>query len=160
MPIQTSNISALKKELNQLPKEVVIEHCMRLAKYKKENKEMLHYLLFEAIDEQAYIKEIKNEIESELKSINSQSLYYTKKTIRKVLKLVTKYIKHSGIKTTQIELLIHFCKTLKMNKVPIKNSKVLRNLYERQLININKALSSVHEDLRLDYEEDIETIKL
>ncbi len=160
MPIQTSNINTLKKELIDLPKEVVIDYCIRLAKYKKDNKELLHYLLFEAHNEQAYIDEIKKDIESELKNINNNTLYYTKKTVRRVLKLVNKHIKHSGKKTTQVELLIHFCKTLKNNKVPIKNSKILRNLYDRQVLNIHKALSSVHEDLKLDYEDDIEQIKL
>ncbi|WP_282038713.1 hypothetical protein [Saccharicrinis aurantiacus] len=160
MPIKTNSISTIKKELKDLPKEVLVEHCIRLAKYKKENKELLHYLLYEASDEENYINEIKLEIEDGFKGINKNTLYFAKKTIRKVLRIVTQHIKYSGKKTTQIELLIHFCYVMKNCNVPFKNSKVLKNLYERQLSNIYKAMGALHEDIKLDYEDDLEKIRL
>lgn len=160
MPIKTNSISTIKKELKNLPKEVLIDHCIRLAKYKKENKELLHYLLYEAVDEENYIDEIKIEIEDGFQDVNKNTLYFAKKTIRKVLRIVTKHIKYSGKKTTQIELLIHFCYVMKNSGVPFRNSKVLKNLYERQLNNIHKALNALHEDIKLDYEDDLDKIKL
>ncbi len=59
----TSSINEIKKELNTLDQDALLALCMRLAKYKKENKELFTYLLFEAHNEQAYIESIKEEIE-------------------------------------------------------------------------------------------------
>ncbi len=159
MAIKTSTIHQIKKELELLPRELLIDHCLRIAKYKKENKELLHYLLFESIDEENYVTEVKAEIKDGFKEINTTKFIYVKKGIRKILKLTTKYIKHSGKKETEIELLIFFCKEMQNLKVPLRRSTVMKNLYERQLINIEKALTKLHEDIRIDYEDDIETIK-
>ena len=60
MKAATSN--ELKQELQASSSKQLIELCLRLAKFKKENKELLTYLLFEANDEAAYIQSIKNEI--------------------------------------------------------------------------------------------------
>ena len=106
--MQTTSLSGLKKELLSLPQEQLVELCARLAKYKKENKELLHYLLFESIDEELYKDGIKSEVEELFSEITSRNFYLAKKSIRKILRLVTKYIKYSGKPETGIELLIHF----------------------------------------------------
>ncbi len=159
MAIKTSTIHQIKKELELLPRELLIDHCLRIAKYKKENKELLHYLLFESIDEENYVTEVKAEIKDGFKEINTAKFIYVKKGIRKILKITTKFIKHSGKKETEIELLIFFCKEMQNLNIPLRRSTVMKNLYERQLINIEKALTKLHEDIRIDYEDDIETIK-
>ncbi len=159
MTIKTSTVHQIKKELELLPREILIDHCLRLVKYKKENKELLHYLLFESIDEDNYVKEVKEEITKAFKEINTSKFIYIKKGIRRIHKTISKYIKHSGKKESEVELLICFCKEMRNFKNNIKRSTVMRNLYERQLINIEKALNKLHEDIRLDYEEDLETIK-
>ncbi len=46
----------LKEELNSRSPNDLRELCLRLARFKKENKELLTYLLFEASDEQEYIE--------------------------------------------------------------------------------------------------------
>nr|WP_319397412.1 hypothetical protein [uncultured Carboxylicivirga sp.] len=158
MALETGSISVIKKELKSLPKEALVDHLLRLAKYKKESKELLSYLLFEADDEPNYIKEVKEEIEKEFASINYSSMYYAKKGIQKVHRNLNKYIRYSGQKTTQVDLLIHFCKQMKTCKVSYKRSKVLKNLYDRQIVAISKAMTSMHEDLRLDYENELEDI--
>lgn len=156
--LETSSISVIKKELQQMPKEMLVQHLLRLAKYKKESKELLNYLLFEAHDEAAYIRQVKEEIENEFETINYTSIYYIKKGVQRIHRILNKYIRYSGQKTTQIELLIHFCKQMKALKTSYKRSRVLSNLYERQVITISKTLSKVHEDIRLDYESDLEEI--
>ncbi len=159
MAIKTSTIHQIKKELEILPREVLINHFLRLAKYKKENKELLHYLLFESSDESNYVNEVKAEIIDAFKEINRTKFIYIKKGIRKIHKLTTKYIKHSAQKETEIELLICFCKEMQQFSMNLRRSTVMKNLYERQLINIEKALAKLHEDLRIDYEDDLEIIK-
>jgi len=158
MALETGSISVIKKELKRLPKEVLVDHLLRLAKYKKESKELLNYLLFEADDEANYIKEVKEEIEKEFVSINYSSVYYAKKGIQRVHRMLTKHIRYSGKKTTQVDLLIHFCKEMKNCQFNYSRSKVLKNLYDRQIVAISKAMASMHEDLRLDYENELEEI--
>ncbi|MBU3926961.1 MAG: hypothetical protein KKB74_04085, partial [Bacteroidetes bacterium] len=64
-------------------------------------------------------------------------------------------IRYSKNKQTEVELLIHFCTRLKNMKPSIKNNHVLTNLMERQIELIRKSLLSMHEDLRYDYEMEI-----
>ena len=56
--MDTASISVVKKELKNLDNEKLIELCLRLAKHKKENKELLSYLLFEADFPEIFIKEL------------------------------------------------------------------------------------------------------
>lgn len=156
--LETSSISVIKKELQQMPQEMLVQHILRLAKYKKESKELLNYLLFESHNEANYIAQIKEEIEAEFKTINHASIYYVKKGVQRIHRILNKYIRYSGKKSTQIELLIFFCQQMKLCKTNYKRSKVLSNLYDRQIVSISKALAAVHEDLRLDYEADLEKI--
>ncbi len=159
MPIKTNTVHTIKKELLNLPKEMVIEHCLRMAKYKKDNKELLNYLLFEADSEGNYVSVIKDDIKAQFADINQETFYYAKKNIRRIHRMTTKHIKHSGKKETEIELLIFFCLQMQNCAVSFKESKVMTNLYERQIKNIEKALKSLHEDIRLDYEDELDEIK-
>lgn len=154
--MQIATLSQLKKEMEKLPPAELVALCQRLAKYKKENKELLHYLLLEADDEEGYKDQVKQDIVEEFKIINSSSLYYAKKSIRRILRMVNKHIKYSGNKQTQVELLLFFCEELRDSGIPFHDSKVLINLYNRQVQLIEKALSTLHEDLQFDYEEELE----
>lgn len=156
--LETSSLSVIKKELQQMPKEMLVQHLLRLAKYKKDSKELLNYLLFEAHDEAAYIRQVKEEIEEEFKGINYSSIYYIKKGVQRIHRILNKYIRYSGQKTTEVDLLIHFCQQMKGLKTNYKRSRVLTNLYNRQVDTISKTLNKVHEDIRLDYESDLESL--
>lgn len=159
MFMKTASLSELKKELKVLPPEDVIEHCIRLAKYKKENKELLDYLLFNCFDEDVFIQDVKTEINVQFVDLNESSLYLAKKTLRKVLRTVNKFIKFSGSKKVELELCIYYLQKINETNLAIENSKVLSNLYHRQLDKIEKALSKIHEDFHLDYSDDIEELK-
>ena len=90
--------------------------------------------------------------------MNISSVYLAKKSIRRILRLVTKHIKYSGSRQTEAELLIFFCLKMRKLSLPFHESKVLTNLYDRQLNNINKALATLNEDLQFDYSTDLEEI--
>ena len=158
--MKASTISILKKELNTLPPGEVIELCLRLAKYKKENKELLSYLLFDAYNESEYIKSAKDEIDSLFNEINLSNIYFAKKSIRKILKITLKYIKYSGQKQTEVELLMHFCVKLKHSGVRIAGSNAIHNLYQNQIRKIHLAVGSLHEDLQHDYFEELKQLHL
>lgn len=151
----TAGIAAIKKELEQLPPKALRALCLRLAKYKKENKELLSYLLFEAQDEALFILKIKEEIDENFDSINTANLYWAKKSIRKILRIVSKYIKYSGQKQTEVELLLYFCNKLDDSAIAFRNSTTLLNLYQNQVKKIHKALGSLHEDLQYDYADQV-----
>jgi hypothetical protein len=156
--MKAASLKELKTELLNLSPVQVLDLCMQLAKYKKENKELLTYLLFEAQDEQTYIKEIKEQIDDLYKDVNKSNLYLAKKTIRKILRLTNKFIKYSGSKQTEVELLIYFCKKLRKAGVPLRANTALGNIYMRQIEKIKKALSSLHEDLQYDYSEEMKIL--
>jgi hypothetical protein len=156
--MQASYLSEIKKELKNKNAGELLDICLRLARFKKENKELLTYLLFEADDEQSYIESIKNYIEHEFSEINKSNVYFAKKSIRKILKNTNKFIRYSGQKRTEVELLIFFCKCLKGSGLPLSRSVALTNLYSRQLEKIKKSLKSLHEDLQFDFGEEIKQL--
>jgi hypothetical protein len=61
MAISDFGLQDIKKEMQHLSSLQIAELCLRLARYKKENKELLAYLLFEANNEHAFIEKIKAE---------------------------------------------------------------------------------------------------
>lgn len=153
-----ASLKVIKTELNMLYPAQVLDICMRLAKYKKENKELLTYLLFEANDELSYIQRVKDLIDDQFKDLNKSNLYLAKKTLRKVLRTANKFIKYSGIKQTEVELLIFYCKKMKDTGIALHKNKALANIYQRQIIRINKALESLHEDLQFDYTQEMKVL--
>jgi len=149
--MKTASLKELKTELGRIHPARLAELCIQLSKYKKENKELLTYLLFDAFDEKAYIEEVNLLTDELFKELNKNNGYLAKKSIRKILATVNKQIKFSGSKQTEVELLLHFCQKLRKSGVPLYANSALGNLYQRQLIKIDKALSTLHEDLQFDY---------
>ena len=157
--MKAASISDIKQELTNIEPAKLLELCLRLAKYKKDNKELLNYLLFEANDEQAYISNVKKEIEESFVEINQSNLYFAKKSLRKILRNTAKHIRYTGSKQAEIELLLHFCNTLKHSTIPIKNSTALVNLYQFQLKKIAKLINTMHEDLQYDYLKELDKLR-
>lgn len=153
--MEAASLNEIKKELIELDSKKVRETCMRLAKYKKENKELLTYLLFEAHDEPGYVNSIKAEMDSMFHSLPTGHVYFIKKSLRKILRMLNKQIKYSGIKQTELELRLYFCAKIREAEVPLRSSTVLYNMNEQQLKKINILLSRLPEDLQFDYQNDI-----
>lgn len=149
--MKAATINELKQELINISPAQLAELCLRLARFKKENKELLTYLLFEAHDEPAYIDGIKKEIDDHFTGVHATNLYLAKKIIRKILRVCNKYARYSGSKVVEIEVLIYFCSVLKKSGIPFQNSPVLVNLYNNQLKKINGVINTLHEDLQYDY---------
>lgn len=153
--MKIGSIYDIQKELKTLSLKQVQEVCIRMAKYKKENKELLAYLLFDANDEKKYIETIKEKLNILFTAINKSTAYTTKKGLQKSVRLLNRYIKYSESKTTEIELRIYFCKKIKTARIPLHENKIINNLYERELNKINLAISKLHEDLKYDYEQEL-----
>ncbi len=150
--MKAATVRELKLELNNCSQQELVALCLRLSKFKKENKELLTYLLYEASDESNYIAEVQQEITREFGLINTKNYYYIKKSVRKILRISKKYIRYSGKKETEVEILLHFCSELNKLRPSIINNKVLSGIYDRQINSIKKTVLSLHEDLQYDYE--------
>ena len=156
--MKAATINELKSELNNIPAGQLVELCTRLARFKKENKELLTYLLFEAFDEQAYVENIKAAMLQQFGEINTTSLYFVKKSLRKILRLLNKYIRYTGSAETEVTLLLFFCSTLKSSDIPFETNPVIRNMYQNQLKKITKAIAAMHEDLQYEYKKALENL--
>ncbi|WP_234859158.1 hypothetical protein [Aquimarina aquimarini] len=158
--MKTATAKEIKTELADYSHQQLIDLCLRLSQFKKENKELLSYLLFDATDEETYIINIKNEIDELFLTINTASYYYIKKTVRKILRTLKKYIRYSKNKETEIEVLLYFCEKLKNLTPSINNNVTLLNLYNREITLIKKKITVLHEDLQYDYQLELEKLHL
>jgi len=156
--VKAASVSELKQELSYRSKGELLDLCLHLAKFKKENKELLTYLLYEASDEPAYVENVKKEIEERFKEVNRRNFYFIKKSVRKILITTRKYIQYSKKKETEVELLLCFCGELKKMRPSIKGSVALNNIFNRQIEAIKKTIKSLHEDLQFDYETELNKI--
>lgn len=156
--MKVASIQDIKSELANTPHQGLVDICLRLAKYKLDNKELVSYLLFEASDEIGYIKQVKLQIEEDFKGLNKRSQFLAKKTIRKALRTANKHSKYSGNKQTELELLIHFSKQLRLSGLTLRANTVIGNIYMRQFLRIKKVLSGLHEDLQYDYQDEVEML--
>ena len=149
--MKVATISEIKQELTVTNPAILLDLCIKLAKFKKDNKELLTYLLFEAHDEATFIEQAKGEIDSQFAAINFSNIYFVKKTLRKILRTTSKFIRLTGSKQIEVELLLYFCKTLVNHDIPINKSTVLNNIYQLQLKKIAQLITTLHEDLQYDY---------
>ena len=149
--MKSVTLKELSQELTYRTPKELRDLCLRLARFKKENKELLTYLLFESSDELTYVQRVKQEMDEEFAQINRTSYYFIRKSVRKILKNTRKYIRYSQKKQTEVELLLHFCARLKSLTPPIQKNAALMNLYNRQIDTILKKVSALHEDLQYDY---------
>ncbi len=53
--MKTATVKELKNELSHNTQSELIELCLQLSKFKKENKELLTYLLFEKGNEEVFV---------------------------------------------------------------------------------------------------------
>jgi hypothetical protein len=157
--MKAATINELKKELSALPPKQLVEMCLRLAKYKKECKELLTYLIFESNNESDYIQSVKSDIDILFENLNMYNYHNAKKGLQKTVRTISKYIKYSGIKSTEIDILIYFCQKMKATDIKIHYNPVIENLYNRQINKIKKSISTLHEDLQFDYQQEMEKLE-
>jgi len=156
--LKAVTIKELKEELTlRTPKEVR-ELCLRLSRFKKENKELLTYLLFESANEDEYIRSVKIAIDEQFEEVNRKTYYLLKKSVSKILRNTRKFIRYSQNKKTEVDLLIYFCFKLKKVSPSLHRNAGLQKLYTRQVDAIIKKISLLHEELQVDYEKDLEDL--
>jgi uncharacterized FlaG/YvyC family protein len=157
MSVKQYGLQEIKKELQHLDDKQAALLLLRMARYKKENKELLAYLLFDADDELAFAESFKQDIGLMMSQVPSRA-YDAAKVLRKVLKLVNKYIKFTGSKQVEAELILTFCRNY-LDYVDRRTSyKPLRLILLKQLEKVNKAIKKLHEDLQFDYTSEFDIL--
>jgi hypothetical protein len=156
--MKPASLAEIRRELKTRDPKELAELCLRLGRFKKDNKELLTYLLFDAHNESAYVEAIKYDIDEMMAEVNSSHVYYAKKGIQKILRQLNKNIRYSGNKQTEVEVRLHFCQSINDSDIAIDKSAVLTNMYERQKVKIQKALASLHEDIQADYMHELESL--
>jgi len=142
--------SEIKKELQRLSSPEITALCLRLVRFKKENKELLTYLLFKADDEDAFIKEFKEEMDLQFGKLKGKS-YLVVKGLRKIALDMNNQIRYTGSEVVKTELLLHFC-TNYINYIDYRSHyKPLRNVFYRFVEKTKDAIGKLHEDLQYDY---------
>ena len=154
--MQAASIAELKKALAKLEQGELLEAILRLARFKKDNKELLTYLLFLSENEGEVVNRLCEEIDNQFELTPNAH----KKTVRKVVRWMNKCLRFSPVKETEIEVRIHFCRALKASDTKINRSKVMINMYNGQLKKIDQALEKLHEDIRSDYAFQIRDLEL
>ena len=156
--MKAATVKEIKSALEDLPPHELLPVVLRLVRFKKENKELLTYILFEANDERGYVSSVKAAVDELFEEINHTNLYFVKKTLRKILRMIGRYARYSDETQTGVELLIYFCRKIKDSGIPLNKSTALMNLYAAQLKKIRKEISSMHEDLQYDYLKEMEKL--
>jgi hypothetical protein len=157
--MKAATIAQLKKEFEHIDQESLKQLCLRLARFKMENKELLTYALYYSDDETAFVQEVRHELDQKFVEINTKSYFYIKKSVRKILKLIRKYARYSNSKSTEVELLIYFCEKLNNLEPCIFKNNTLTAIYNRQLIAIETKLLKLHEDLQYDFRIELNKLR-
>jgi hypothetical protein len=157
--MKTASIKEIKTALEQLDEKELLQACLRLAKFKKENKELLSYLLYDSSDESGYVQTVQQALSELFEEVNRTNLYFAKKTLRKIVRTANRYIRYSVIETTEPEILIFVASEMQALGLNLKKSTALENIYLSLLKKIKKSVGSLHEDLQYDFQKQIKLLE-
>lgn len=150
--MKSASLSEIKRALAESGERRLVEIALRLARHKVENKELLTYLLFEEADEAGFVSGARLDIEEAFSGIPNTNLYYFKKSVRKILRMVNRYARFSARPETEVDLRLHFCHCLQKRGVDFRRNPVLKNLFENEVRKIDRLIASLPEDLRFDFQ--------
>ena len=142
----------IKEELRSLSQKEVTDLCLRLIRFKKENKELLSYILFDAADRQNYVDTLKRDIDDAFASLPSNR-YFIKKGLRTMLRDITRFSRYMGEKAPEAELRLHFCQKMKLYGLASHKHQATMNIYTTQLDKIQGMIPQLHEDLQYDFQK-------
>lgn len=158
--MKTASVKELKEELKFRSDDDLMKIILRLSRFKKENKELLSYLLFESTDEDEYVANVKALLDNMFLALNTANNYRLQKGVRKILREAKKYVRYSGSKETEVAVLIHFCRLMRETHPQVLRSKTMRDLMARQIILIKTRISTLHEDLQYDFESELNMVEI
>jgi hypothetical protein len=153
--MDAASLSEIKKTLIKLDHDELLAAVLRLARFKKENKELLTYLLFMSENEQGYANYLCGQIDDFFAESGSTM---HKKTLRKIIRWMNKCLRFSGDKETAVQVRMHFCQTLNESGIKFRTTKVMFNMYAGQIKKIEKLIEKFHPDLQFDFSEKLKKL--
>ncbi|AWW28729.1 hypothetical protein DN752_00465 [Echinicola strongylocentroti] len=153
------SLSHIKKELNQLNEEELINLLLETAKFTKDNKQFVFFKLYGRENPEFFQQMVEEELAESFESANMDHAYFAKKSAQAIRRKLNKYLKFTKDKTIQLELVAYFCKALVSYKYLDFNHQVIINLYELQVSKIQKLISTLHPDLQFDYQPLVEELE-
>lgn len=153
------HLKEIRSQLNDASQKELVEIILRLSKHKKENKELLTYLLDYKDSDEAYIAMVQKEIKTTFDGLNKNNHYILVKGIRKVLRITKKYIRYAQSKKIEVESLLYFCSCLQTLPIRQLKTKTIEGIMDKQLEQIEKSLSKLHEDIQFDYRGILDELK-
>jgi len=152
--MEAASIAEIRKSLMRLEQGDLLDACLRLARFKKDNKELLTYLLYLSNNEPGYVNYLCQMIDEQFAlAPNAQ-----KKTLRKLIRNMDKCLRFSGIKETELQVRLHFCRVLKSSKIPYKQSRVMTNMFVGQLKKIFRITEKLPSEIYQEYASEIEFV--
>jgi len=150
--MKPATVRQIKQELKHKDESELLNICVRLANYKKDNKELLSYLLFESDDEQGYAALIKQEISNMFLDINQNTNYWVKKGLRKIIRYMDRVLRYTKSMETQIDVRLHFCEVMLAEGFSAESALVFGKILEVQFNKVSKVYEKLHEDIKYDFE--------
>lgn len=157
--MKAASLKEIKQGLGELDQKQLVAACLRLAKFKKDNKELLTYLLFEREDEEVYVNSVKEVLDEMFDEINKSNLYLIKKSLRKIVRTANKFIKYSEVESTETEILIHVAERILGLNLNLRRHAALENIFLALHKKILKSMDGLHEDLQYDYQRRLRDLK-
>lgn len=154
----SASMKQIRDELHHASEEDLRAYLLRLSRFKKENKALLTYLLFQSQDEDGFVQAVKDEVDPLWLEMNTSSFYFMKKSVRKILRIIKLNIRFSAKAETEAELLLYFCTRLSALQPSIRQNAALRNLLDRQAQQLRSTLKKLHPDLRYDLEQELKGV--
>jgi hypothetical protein len=152
------SLASLKKELSGLERADLISICARLARHKKENKELLAYLLLDADDPILYAEKIKPLLDEPFDAPFYSSWAFAKR-LRKSLRIIAKYQRFTGSARGEAELLIYFLQKFQSDWRHQLHHATIQKIVFRSFDKIEKLIYKVDEDYRFDFEEPLQGLR-
>ena len=152
------SLASLKKELSGLERTELIAICARLARYKKENKELLAYLLLDADDPILYAEKIKPLLDEPFEAPYHSAWAFAKR-LRKALRQIAKYHRFTGSARGEAELLMYLLQKFEGDWRRGITQAGIQKIILRCFEKIESLLEKMDEDYGSDFEEPLADLK-
>lgn len=156
--MKSASLKEIRDELAVMPHKELIGLLQRLARFKKENKELLTFLLFESHDIGGYLASVRREMLEGMLDIRPRQTWLARKTVRKTLRIAMMHIRLSASRQVEADLLIYFVRLVVDSGIDMTANPVVRNLCHTQLRRIDAAIDALHEDLQYEYRMERERV--
>jgi hypothetical protein len=157
--MKAASVKEIKSALENLPASVLVDLCLRVVKFRNENKELATYVLFDEANEAAYVRSVHESLELLFADVHKTNPYYAKKTLRKIVRIANKFIRYSSQENTGVDILLFVAQQMRPFYLDMKKSTALENIYLGVIKKIKKLTSGLHEDLQYDYLRQLDKIE-